>query len=159
MLLLTKINIHHCKNDKNILWSCCIIMGLQELQIIPCWWNIWHPHVNKEQNLLWKTNTIIWHSLWLYLPRSIKLKLLNINIIQGKYVISIDQTDHIIKNIIQEYWVTKTKYEVKLQKSPFPVDASFEHTLFVGTLIIGEELKEIDKSHVGSLNHWVGGLV
>ena len=36
-----------------------------------------------------------------------KLKLLNINIIQSKYGISIDQTDHIMKNIIQEYWGTK----------------------------------------------------
>ena len=31
-----------------------------------------------------------------------KIKLLNINIIQGKYGISIDQTYHIMKNIIQE---------------------------------------------------------
>ena len=30
-----------------------------------------------------------------------KIKLLNINIIQGKYGISIDQSDHIMKNIIQ----------------------------------------------------------
>ena len=30
-----------------------------------------------------------------------KLKLLNINIIQSKYDISIDQTDHTMKNIIQ----------------------------------------------------------
>ena len=30
-----------------------------------------------------------------------KLKILNINIIQSKYVISIDQIDHIMKNIIK----------------------------------------------------------
>ena len=36
-----------------------------------------------------------------------KLKTLNINIIQSKYVISIEQTDHIMKNIIQEYWGKK----------------------------------------------------
>ena len=30
-----------------------------------------------------------------------KLKLLNINMIQSKYRISIDQTEHIMKNIIQ----------------------------------------------------------
>ena len=36
-----------------------------------------------------------------------KLKTLNINIIKSKYVISIDQTDHIMKNIIQEYWGKK----------------------------------------------------
>ena len=45
-----------------------------------------------------------------------KLKLLNINIIQGKYGINIDQTYHIMKNIIQEYWGTKTKDEVKFKK-------------------------------------------
>ena len=32
-----------------------------------------------------------------------KLKLLNINKIQGKYGISIYQTYHIMKNILQEY--------------------------------------------------------
>ena len=65
-----------------------------------------------------------------------KLNLLNINIIQSKYGISIDQTYHIMKNIIQGYWGTKTKYEVKFQKSPFPVDTSFEKTLFVATYLI-----------------------
>ena len=42
-----------------------------------------------------------------------KLKLLNIIIIQIKYGISIDQKDHIMKNLIQEYRGTKTKDEVK----------------------------------------------
>ena len=87
------------------------------------------------------------------------MKLLNINMIQSKYGISIEQTDHIIKNIIQEYWLTKTKYEVKFQKSPFPVDTYFEHALFMDSPIIGEELKQIEKSYGGSLNHWVGGLM
>ena len=73
--------------------------------------------------------------------------------VQYKYGISIDQTDHIMKNIIQEYWGTKKKYEVILQKSPFPVDKSFENTLYMDTPIIGEELKKINKSHGGSLNH------
>ena len=45
-----------------------------------------------------------------------KLIILNINIIQSEYEISIDQIDNIIKRIIQEYWVTTTKYEVKFQK-------------------------------------------
>ena len=53
-----------------------------------------------------------------------------------KYGISIDQIDHIVKNIIQEYWVTKTKYEVKFQKSLFTVDTYFENTLFVAIPII-----------------------
>ena len=54
-----------------------------------------------------------------------KLNLFSIIIIQSKYVIIIDYTDHIIKKIIQEYWWIKTKYEVKFQQSPFPVDTSF----------------------------------
>ena len=58
------------------------------------------------------------------------------NMIQSKYGISIDQIDHIMKNIIQEYWGTK-KDEVKLHKSPFQVDTSFENTLFMATSFIG----------------------
>ena len=38
-----------------------------------------------------------------------KLKFLNIAIIQSEHGIIIDQTDHIIKNIIQGYWGTNTK--------------------------------------------------
>ena len=78
-----------------------------------------------------------------------KLKLLNINIIQSKYGISIDQTDHIMKNIIQEYWGTNKKYEVTFQLSPFTVDTSFKNTLFVDTPLIGDGLKQIEKSHGG----------
>ena len=39
------------------------------------------------------------------------------------------------------------------------MDTSFEKTLFMDTPLVGEELKQIDKSHGGSLNHWVGGLM
>ena len=68
------------------------------------------------------------------------LNIINIIIIQGKYGISIEQTDQIMKNIIQKYWVTKTKDDVKFQKSPFPVDRYFEKVLFIVTPPIGEEL-------------------
>ena len=59
-----------------------------------------------------------------------KINLLNITMIQSEHRISIDQTDHIINNIIQEYWGTKTNYEVKFQRSYFPVGTSFEKELF-----------------------------
>ena len=65
--------------------------------------------------------------------------------IQSKYGIRIYQTDHTMKNIIQEYWVTKTKYEVQFQKSPFPIDTYFEQTIFMDTTLIGTELKKIEK--------------
>ena len=64
-----------------------------------------------------------------------------------------------MKNIIQEYWRTKTKYEVKFQKSKFPVDTSLKNTLFMAKTLIVEELKQIEKSHGVSLNHWVGGII
>ena len=64
-----------------------------------------------------------------------------------------------MKNIIQDYWVTKTEYEVKFQQFPFPTDTSFEHTLFMATPLIVAELKQIEKIYRGYLNHWVGGLM
>ena len=39
------------------------------------------------------------------------------------------------------------------------MDTSFENTIFVYTYVIGEDLKQIDKSHIGSPNHWVDGLM
>ena len=54
------------------------------------------------------------------------------------YGIGIDQKDHIIKNIIQGYWGTKTKEYIKIHKSPFPKDKSSEKDIFMATSIIGE---------------------
>ena len=59
---------------------------------------------------------------------------------QGKYGISINQTDHIMKILLNNIGEQKTKDEVKFHKSPFPVDISFENILFVDTPLIGEEL-------------------
>ena len=39
------------------------------------------------------------------------------------------------------------------------MDTSFENTLFMAATIIGEYLKQIDRSYGGLLNHWVGGLM
>ena len=60
---------------------------------------------------------------------------------------------------IQEYWGTKTKDEIKFQQSPFLLDTSFEIKLFMATTLIEPELEKPDKSHGGSLNHLVGGLI
>ena len=109
--------------------------------------------------MLWNINAVISHSLCLYLPISTNLKLLNINIIQDEYGLIIDQTYNIIKKIIQKYWGTKTKYEVKFQKSPSPADTYFEISLFISTPLIREELKQNLNSHWGFLNHWIGSLM
>ena len=42
-----------------------------------------------------------------------------------------------MKNMIQEYWATKTKDEVKFQQSQFTVDTSFENIIFVDTPLVG----------------------
>ena len=39
------------------------------------------------------------------------------------------------------------------------MDTSFENTLFVAKPLIVEELKNIYKSHGGSLNHWFGRIM
>ena len=48
-------------------------------------------------------------------------------------------------NIIQKYWGTKRKDEVKFQKLPFPVDICFENKIFMAKPFTGEELKKIGK--------------
>ena len=45
------------------------------------------------------------------------------------------------------------------QKSPFPIDTSFEKYPFVATQLIGDNLKRIERYHGGSLKNWVGGIM
>ena len=52
-------------------------------------------------------------------------------------------TRHIIKTIIHEYWVTKTKEEVNFHKLAFPVYTQLEKEIFVTPPLIGDEFKEI----------------
>ena len=40
MVWLTKINLLDCTNDHKLFWPCCLLVGLQELKIIPFCWNI-----------------------------------------------------------------------------------------------------------------------
>ena len=70
-------------------------------------------------------------------------------IIQNKYGIIIDQTYHIINNTIQEYWGTNTKEEMKFQKLPFPIDASYDTDIFMDTPLIGEDFKRFEQTHGG----------
>ena len=53
----------------------------------------------------------------------------------------------------------KKRDEVKFQQSQFPINTYYDHTLFMATPLIGEELKQIEKLHGGSLNNWVGGIM
>jgi len=87
------------------------------------------------------------------------LKFLNIRIIQSIHGISIDQTEHIIKTIVNAYWKDTPRENIKNQSSPFPTDPKFERILFKAIPLVGDKLKQVEKQHGGSLNHWVGGLM
>ena len=65
-----------------------------------------------------------------------KLNLLNINIIQSKYGISIDQTYQIMKKYSGTLG-NKDKIRSKVSAITFTVDTSFENTLFMDTPLIG----------------------
>ena len=39
------------------------------------------------------------------------------------------------------------------------MEVSFENLLVMATPLIGEYLKQVENSHGGSLNHWVGGII
>ena len=56
---------------------------------------------------------------------------------------------------MQEYRGTKTKYEVKFWKSPFPVDTSFEKELFIDKTLVGEEIKILNHMEDPSINELV----
>ena len=62
---LTKIILNNSKNDQNILWPCCLIVGIHELKIITFCWSIWYPRGNTEYDFSWKINSGIWNSIWL----------------------------------------------------------------------------------------------
>ena len=48
---------------------------------------------------------------------------------------------------------------VQFNQLSFPIDTSFEQTIFVDTPLIGSKLNQIEKSHGEYLNHWVGVLM
>eukprot|EP00957_Ditylum_brightwellii_P082201 6250448-Ditylum_brightwellii.AAC.1 len=80
---------------------------------------------------------------------------INIRIIVSPYGINWDITDHIIKNVLQDYWgSTKAPY----QQSPFPFKNIFEFELFIAPPLVGKDLKDIEFRHNGSLYKWTSFL-
>ena len=59
------------------------------------------------------------------------IKFLNLRIIRSIHGISLDQTQHIIMNILNSYWKNKNTENVPWQSAPFPTDPKFEHALFL----------------------------
>eukprot|EP00957_Ditylum_brightwellii_P030891 2340920-Ditylum_brightwellii.AAC.1 len=80
---------------------------------------------------------------------------LNTRIIVSPYGISIDITDCIIRNVLQDYWgSTKAPY----QQSPSPLKNTFKFDLITAPPLIGKDLKDIKFRHNGSLYKWVSSL-
>eukprot|EP00957_Ditylum_brightwellii_P007773 588275-Ditylum_brightwellii.AAC.2 len=79
------------------------------------------------------------------------LRYLNACIIISPHGISIDITDHIIRNVLADYW---KDFKAPFTSSPFPLKSFFEQELFFAPTLIGQELKEIEQQHNGFLYTW-----
>ena len=84
------------------------------------------------------------------------MQFLNFRIIQSKHGISIDQTNHILQSILNNYF-DKNK-NVKYESSPFPLDNKFEYELYTALPISEVELEKAEKKHNGKYNKWTGAL-
>lgn len=87
------------------------------------------------------------------------LKFLNMRIIQSNHGISIDQTNHIQKNILQDYWKNQDTTSIKWQSAPFPTESSFEEALFHALPLTPSQHKGYIQTHNGSLAKWIGALM
>ena len=87
------------------------------------------------------------------------LTFLNIHIIQSNYGIIIDQTKHIISNIINPYWKDKNTSSIPWESYPFHTESSFETELFNYLLISDKDKKSQIEIHNGSLEKWIGSLL
>ena len=74
--------------------------------------------------------------------RGTELGFLIFKIIQSTDGISIDQTNHIIKSILNEYFGKDEK--VKYESSPFPLDGKFEYELYTALSISDDELDKAE---------------
>lgn len=69
---------------------------------------------------------------------------LNFRVIQTEYGISFDQTNHIIKSILEIYFDNGDT--VKYESSPFPLDSKFEYELFVALTMTDVELNQAENN-------------
>ena len=87
------------------------------------------------------------------------IRFLNFRIIQSHHGISIDQTEHTLQNILDDYWRDKDTSKLSWLSSPFPTISSFEIKLFDAIPLLPGEHTSLVKFHNGSLEKWVGALM
>ena len=84
------------------------------------------------------------------IKRGIELQFLNFRIIQSEHGISIDQTNHILQSILNDYFDKNEK--VKYESSPFPLDSKFEYELYEALPASEDELEKAEKKYNGKYN-------
>ena len=82
---------------------------------------------------------------------------MNYRLIQSSHGTSLDQTNHIIQNILHVYF-GPGEQDVPLVSSPFPLDSKIEVQLFEELPLSEEELQQLETKHKGSLSSWTGAL-
>jgi hypothetical protein len=87
------------------------------------------------------------------------LKFLNLRIVQSPCGVSFDQTQHIQNTIIAEYFKDIPHSSTPRQLYPFPIDASFEKTLYESPPLSGLDLLQTTKKFRFSYGHVVGMLM
>jgi hypothetical protein len=87
------------------------------------------------------------------------LRFLNLRIIPIPAGLSINQTDHIVENVLDPYFEDRDTTELRSITSPFPTDSSFEQRLYEASVLAGSDLQAMDLKHGGSLYHWNGVLL
>eukprot|EP00957_Ditylum_brightwellii_P171486 13054463-Ditylum_brightwellii.AAC.1 len=90
-------------------------------------------------------------SLKLTCTESNLIQYLNDCTILSPHGISLDITDHIICNVLADYWKGS---KIPYTSSPFPLKSSFEQDLFFDPPLIGSDLKDMEHHHNGSLYKW-----
>ena len=78
---------------------------------------------------------------------------------QSSHGISIDQTHHIEKTILQSYFKDTDPNSIYCRKSPFPLENNIEKILFDALPLTDQALDDMHQKHNGSLPKWIGCLM
>ena len=86
-----------------------------------------------------------------------QLKFLSLRIYQSDQGISIDQTDHIYKNILTDWFQNDTQYQK--HDNPIKAHPTYEHELSQSPPLSPEDLTMYEQKYHGAFNHTVGKLL
>ena len=88
--------------------------------------------------------------------RGIEVQFLNFRIIQSEHGFLIDQTNHIIQSIMNDYFDKDER--VKYKSSLFPLDSKVEYELYAALPMSEDGLEKSEKKYNGKYNKWTGEL-